>query len=87
MNVNIENLKIGDRVQFIRETNPNIANDDPFYEPPVLTGMTAEVVSIKRDYIRILLDDRDYWPEAITIWKDGVLSEAFTNTVSALVKI
>jgi hypothetical protein len=54
--VRLADLHQGDRVRFVRATNPNVANDDLFYEPAVPQGMTATVQKVQRDYALVRLD-------------------------------
>lgn len=83
----LADLHQGDRVRFVRATNPNVANDDLFYEPAVPQGMTATVQKVQRDYALVRLDDQRFFEGDVTLWREGALSPPFTNTVNALEKL
>lgn len=87
MSLKLSDFKIGDRILFIRESNPHMAADDPFYEPAIPAGKTATVIDIKENRLRIQLDDKELYSENITIWEDNFPPKPMTNTLSCLRKI
>ena len=82
-----EDLQVGDRVAFVRDSNPQHAADDPLYEPSVPAGTAAIVVKVAHDYIRVRLDDRRLTTEPVRLWRDGFLPDPATNTLSSLRKL
>ena len=84
MSLEPEALSAGDEVEFIRDTDPNVPLLVPFQQPSVPKGARATVTSVHRDYVLVKLDDAALWPGEVTLWREGVVSAAFTNTVGAL---
>jgi hypothetical protein len=82
-----EDLRVGDRVVFVRPADSRQAPDDPTYQPPVPAGSRGTVVNVGTDYVRVKLDDESLWKEPVLLWQDGRFpGDPATNTVSCLRK-
>jgi hypothetical protein len=81
-------FSVGDRVEFVRESNPHRAADDAEgYEPVVPAGSRALVVNVGADHIRVVLEDRTISSEPLVIWSDDAFPDAVTNKLSSLKKL
>jgi hypothetical protein len=80
----LHSFQKGDRIEFVKDWDPGLPPDDPFYFDPVPKGTRGVVVEASGNHVRVKFDDSQTWPKPVLIWKDGVFDDQVQDGYSCM---